>query len=237
MAPEKKKIQLLGKGLNYNGWTPIEEIITGQDYECFVFDSHDELSEDCDLGVLLGYDRIIPESVIASARCGFVLFHSSDLPEGRGWAAIYNTMIGKSQLTQTMLFAAPKVDSGDVLMKAFYPLSGYETENEIRKIDDALTIAMFEKAFEELLTGKVTGTPQDESKATYNKRRTPADSAIDPDLPLRDFVDHLRALPKEAPAFFDYKGRRFNLLLEPAEPGPQLDNSKLTVERLYSLSR
>ena len=54
------------------------------------------------------------------------------------------------------------------------------------------------------------GTP------SYYRKRSPADSRIDPERPLAELFDLLRvADPERYPAHFEYRGRRYRLRLEP----------------------
>jgi len=224
----------LGRGLNEAGWAPLEAIAAAHSHFCTVVARHEDVPATPDLGMLLGYERIVPEDVLRLPRLGFVLFHSSDLPRGRGWAPIYYTMTQRLPLVQTLLFAAPGVDEGNLIAKAHYPLAGSETEREVRRIDDALTLRLFEDSLAPLLAGKVSGKPQDSKDATWWPRRRPEDSAVDPARPLCDLVDHLRALPAAAPAFFQYGGRRFRIRLEAEdECAAPPDPGRIRIERFY----
>jgi UDP-4-amino-4-deoxy-L-arabinose formyltransferase/UDP-glucuronic acid dehydrogenase (UDP-4-keto-hexauronic acid decarboxylating) len=53
-----------------------------------------------------------------------------------------------------------------------------------------------------LLQGKVTETPQDESKATYFGRRTPADGKLVVEKPAEELFNLVRAVTQPYPGAF-----------------------------------
>jgi methionyl-tRNA formyltransferase len=60
-----------------------------------------------------------------------------------------------------------------------------------------------------------TPTPQ-QGTPSYYRRRTPADSEIDPRRPLMDSFDLLRlADPERYPAYFTLHDRKFRITIEP----------------------
>lgn len=224
------KIALLGKGLNFDGWKKISDLLGRKGIDFEIFQNHREISDEFTLGILLGYSRIVPQNILNLPENGFVLFHSSDLPEGRGWAPIYNTIVKGKDLTQTMLYASEKVDLGNILVKATYELEGNEVEEEVKGYDDLITLELLENFIEEIIRKKPLGKPQDESESTWWDKRYPKDSEInDLDSRLIDLINYLRGVPESAPTFFYFKGRKFYLKLIPEEVNGEntFDVSKL----------
>jgi methionyl-tRNA formyltransferase len=226
-------IILLGKGLNKNGWKPLQDFFTSKNLHCEMHSTHETILQKCTIGILLGYSCIIPASVLNMAKFGFVVFHSSDLPEGRGFAPIYNTITRNMNLTQTLCFASEEVDSGNIIAKVRYALYGDELEDEVRLIDDHLTMCLMKDALYPLLSGQVTGSSQEHHDVSWWSRRRPEESKIDPNLQITKLFDHLRALPATAPAFFEHRGRKYFLHLEASEPLRNFDIKKMTMERHY----
>jgi methionyl-tRNA formyltransferase len=223
----------LGKGLSLGGWDPVLAVLERHGLRASVHAGHEDAPRDADLGILLGYRQVAPAEVVFSPRLGALLFHSSDLPRGRGWAPIYAALSRNEPLVQALLFAAAEVDSGNVIAKARYRLEGDETEAEVREIDDRLTLLLLDNALPALLAGQAKGRPQDHARATYTARRTPRDSEVTPDRTLAELFDHLRALPADAPAFFRFRGRTFSLDLRPLDPARGFDPGRLELERYY----
>lgn len=232
MSKKSITVSLLGTGLNGGGWEPVIAFLQERGCTWSVFERHEDVVLS-DMILLLGYDRIVPGDILFIPRLGTVLFHSSDLPEGRGWAPLYNTISRGQNLVQTMLYASEQVDAGELIAKARYPLEGHETEEEVRRYDDELTMELLRDSFPALADGPVPGTPQNEEEATSWPRRTPKDSRIDTDMSIDRLLQHLRALPANAPAFVDIAGRRFFLQLTPKSPGAPFKRSKVVIERFY----
>jgi methionyl-tRNA formyltransferase len=227
-------IVLLGKGLNQNGWRPIEEVLKQKGHQYKIIDDHRELNGSFDLGILLGYSKIVPLYLLNIPEKGFVLFHSSDLPEGRGWAPIYHTIVNKLDLVQTMLYASEEADRGNILAKATYKLKGFEMEHEVRKIDDELTLGLINECIDTVIEKNPVGKTQHVSSGSWWKRRKPEDSKIDPALTIEEAFDTLRALPSSAPAFFDMSGRKFQIKLEPVDKlDSSFDRSAMTIEKFF----
>ena len=229
----KSLITLLGKGFNNGTWNPLVEFFDQRKLTYEMHHTHESVKKECALGILLGYSRVVPASVLDKAQVGFVVFHSSDLPQGRGFAPIYNTISRNMPLTQTLCFAAVEVDCGNVIAKARYKLHGDELEDEVRLIDDHLTMFLIEDALNPLLSGQVEGVPQEHDKASWWSQRTPDESGIDPKTQIAKYFDHLRALPTTAPAFFEYRGRKYFLRLEASNPIRPFDPTIVMLERYY----
>lgn len=227
-------IALVGDGLRFAGWKPITDYINSCGYKYKLFDTHEKIEGKCRLGVLLNYNSILPQSTIELSENGFVLFHSSDLPQGRGWAPIYNTIVRGLPLVQTMLFVEESVDSGPMIAKARYPLEGTELEHEVRNLDEQLTIALVNNCLKDTIEKNIQGKEQIEEDATYWDRRYPEDSEVDILDPLESIVDHLRAVPDDAASFFEYHGRKFVIRISNKESSkPEFEKEKVSLEKFY----
>lgn len=149
-------------------------------------------------------------------RYGRVLvIHASDLPERRGWSPhVWAILAGESVLTVSLLEADDAVDSGDIWSKVKIRLTGTEVCHEINRLLFDSELELMDWAIAN--RAAVRPEPQDGSRATYVRRRMPEDSRVDPDRSVAEQFDLLRtADPERYPAFFDYRGRRFKLVLEP----------------------
>jgi methionyl-tRNA formyltransferase len=162
--------------------------------------------------ISIGNDQIIPAEKLKIPTFGILIFHSSDLPRGRGWAPLFNTIMNHDRfLVQSLIYAEAKVDSGPIIAKAKYPLDEFYSIDDLRKIDDELTLILIKKYIHILWRQKVQGQTQDEALATHYRRRYPADGEIKDFRNLNYVYDLIRALPKEYPAFFIKDGVRINL--------------------------
>lgn len=231
---ENNTVSLLGKGLTAEGWEPVVNRLEEWGYESRIYRDYDDIDEPCRLGIILNYSSIVPRDTLEVPTRGFILFHSSDLPKGRGWAPIYNTMTRGLPLVQTMLYATEQVDAGPMIAKARYPLRGTEVENEVQDFDDKLTIVLIEGCLRDVLESDVTGREQVEKKSTYWEKRSPTDSEIDTRRVVNDVIDHIKALPDEAPPFCEYRDRTYEIDLIPTDPQSiEFDQQRVTLEKYY----
>ena len=73
-----------------------------------------------DLIILWSYRKILKN---ISYYRNIVLFHSSDLPDGKGWAPIFNTLNrNKKFFVISGILPADEVDSGDIICQAKFEI-------------------------------------------------------------------------------------------------------------------
>jgi len=169
------------------------------------------------------YPRLISG---VSATSNFVVFHSTALPDGRGWAPIYNTIVsGKSHYTISGIRLDEGADTGDILIQARFAMRPEYCASVLREWDEEICLRMIRRLLE---CGRVAGRPQEGAGEVY-ARRTPEDNEIDPTRPLGELLDHLRACESAHPAFFVQDGVRFDVSLSPATPPEFPGDLEITV--------
>jgi methionyl-tRNA formyltransferase len=138
-----------------------------------------------------------------------LVIHSSDLPEGRGWSPqVWQVLEGKNEIVVSVIEAAEKVDTGHVWAKRRFALEGHELYDEINEKLFAVWLDLMSYVIEN--AGSSTSEPQDSRAPTYYRRRTIADSRLDPDKSIAEQFDLLRvADPNRFPAFIDIRGHRY----------------------------
>ncbi len=171
--------------------------------------------DDYDLVVLWCYRKIVPG--LASRR-NVMVFHSSDLPDGKGWAPIYYAIAQRRPyFTITGIRPDDEMDSGDVVVKARFRLQADHTAAIVRQWDKRITVMLIAHVLERFDGRPITGVPQ-RSGGSVSLRRRPDDSAVSLDARLEDIVDHLKACESSHPAYFILEGKKMILHVAPAEP-------------------
>ena len=102
-----------------------------------------------------------------------IMLHPSELPKYRGGSPIQNQIINNEKNTCVTLFKMTKnLDDGDVYIQLRMSLSGTLKEifNRISDLGYAGTC--------EIIDNDIKPTKQDDSRASYFKRRKPSDSEI-----------------------------------------------------------
>lgn len=161
---------------------------------------------------LVSCHQIIRKPVRDLFRHTLVL-HASDLPRGRGMSPhIWQILEGANIITLSLLNAEDSLDSGDIWHQARLEFNGTELHDEINAALFAAELKLMTWAIEHC---DQTAPTAQVGESSYYRKRSPADSRIDPSLPLIDSFDQLRvADPVRYPAFFEHRGCCYKVLIE-----------------------
>lgn len=174
--------------------------------------THNEIEEGF-AAFYLGCVKITPPNVLARNERNLVA-HASDLPKGRGFSPwSYAILDGNNDIPLCLLEAVKDVDAGPIIYKENIALEGNELVAEVR---DALGQKIF-KLCQRFLSEEQPpiGTEQT-GEPTYYDRRSPKESILDANKTIAEQFDLLRIVDNNNyPAFFEYRGRKYKLLIEP----------------------
>lgn len=228
---KKYKILFLGPGLYLSGYKEIDKIMKKKFSDKIVFrvsNNHKDINRSYSLVISLGYRQIIPKKYLKIPLKGIIIFHSSDLPEGRGWAPLYYALAEKKEKhTLSLIFADEKIDAGNIIAKAKCDIKIYETLESLREKDDFLVIKLIEKYLMKILEKEIKGKKQ-VGRPTYNKRRFPEASKININEKFKNIYFKLRALDNDAyPGYFSVGGRKFYLKIFPDFKKDKIINYKI----------
>lgn len=164
---------------------------------------------DPDLCVCPGWHQIIGQSVLDVPTEGFVGFHSSPLPRGRGGAPVNWSLIhGEESVTISLFYYTTGVDAGDVLSQRAVPV---EPRDDVSTVFDRLAVAACD-AIDDVAgvlrdgRGRGRATAQSLAEATYRPRRQPQDGLVDWEQSPGELVNWIRAQTHPYPGaytFFD----------------------------------
>lgn len=143
-----------------------------------------------------------------------LVLHASDLPKGRGWSPyIWSILGGANQITVSLLEASDPVDSGAIWLKTTFSLEGHELLPEINEKLFVAETTLMTQAVEQF--GSIEPMRQMGDPGPYMKKRTPADSRLDPCKTIAEQFNLLRVVDSQRyPAFFDYQGKRYLINIE-----------------------
>lgn len=136
--------------------------------------------------------------------------HPTLLPNYRGpTTGAYILLNDERESGSTVHHMTAGMDRGDIVAQSRVALTCFDTIRSLQRKVYAEEPQLVINALTAIESGTHT-RPQDESMASeYPKRRTPADSEVDPTRPLIDLFNHIRACdPQDFPAFFIYNGER-----------------------------
>jgi methionyl-tRNA formyltransferase len=148
-----------------------------------------------------------------------LVLHASDLPKDRGWSPhIWRIVEGAKELTVSLIEAQDSVDTGDIWFQEKISLVGTELLPEINRKLFSLELALMDRAMYQF--NSVSPTPQRCDEGSYRRKRGPDDSRLDPYKSIAEQFDLLRVVDNQRyPAFFEYRGERYTLLITKADRG------------------
>tara|TARA_S200000501_G_scaffold348951_1_gene364644 strand:+ start:425 stop:1066 length:642 start_codon:yes stop_codon:yes gene_type:complete len=181
------------------------------DMENYSFSYLFDMSEVCDFDIviLLGQTKIFPNDFLKRNKLNLVV-HESDLPRGKGFAPVqWQLLKGSSEITVSLIEAAEKFDSGDILNQSTIKFDGTELYDEIREKQATGSIEIisdFLKSYPNISRTKQTG-----SESFYPKR-TLDDGELDISKTIEENFNLLRVGNNDDwPSFFYHKGVKYIL--------------------------
>lgn len=174
-----------------------------------------------DLILSVYYRHMIPEAILELAPLGAFNLHGSLLPKYRGRAPInWAVLHGESLIGMTLHRMVKRPDAGEIIDQEGVAIGSDDTAEEaFRKVLPCATTVLA-RQIDHLLDGTATGTPQDESAASYYGGRTPEDGRIDWLAPAVSVHNLVRAVTDPYPgAFADFAGARLMVWQTKPLPG------------------
>ena len=143
---------------------------------------------------------IIPEEIYGNYEC--VVFHSTDLPFGRGGSPIQNLLVrGIYNTKVSAIKVCPDIDAGPVYIKE--PV--YIGDGSIDQILSNISDIIFKKMIPRFLDEELIPVEQAGTVVSFCRRK-PEQSEIPAGLSQRQLYDYIRMLDGEGypPAFIKY---------------------------------
>jgi methionyl-tRNA formyltransferase len=133
-----------------------------------------------DLFVVVAYGQYIPSRIIELAPFEAINVHPSLLPKYRGSAPIQWAIANGDQETGvSIIYVAKKMDAGDILRQKIFPIDSHETSQTLHDKLAVLGAQLLLGAIDDIRTGKVNRTVQDESQVVEIRKLAKEDGAID----------------------------------------------------------
>lgn len=157
----------------------------------------------------IGFPYLIADKLLALFQPALNV-HPTLLPRYRGpTTAAYILLNDERESGSTVHHMTAEMDRGDIVAQSRIPLTAFDTIRSLQRKVYASEAQLVMVALAALESG-TRARPQDESLASeFPKKRTPADSEIDPSRPLTELFNQIRACdPDEFPAFFMHHGQK-----------------------------
>ena len=195
---------------------------------------------DWDLFVVVAYNFILPEWLLALPKHGVINMHPSLLPKLRGASPIRSAILHdrRDELGISIMLMDEQMDHGPLLMQTpltlnEWPIAGPFLDDMLAEIGGELLAITIPKWTE----GDITPVPQDHDEATYTKKFEKADAelTLDPgNLPTGDEAYQtflkINAFAGVADCFFMQSGKRVKIKAAVLGKDGQLQLLRVTPE-------
>jgi len=178
-----------------------------------------------DLGVVVAFGQFIPKRVRELPSLGYLINgHASLLPRFRGAAPIAHAILaGESETGVSVMRLAREMDAGPVAAMRSIEIGPDETAGALGERLAALTAELIAETVEEIATGRVSWTPQDDSLATLAPKLGREDARLDFSEAAIALVRRVRAMAPSPGAFAMEGDRPLRILAAEATAGPSED--------------
>lgn len=162
-----------------------------------------------DLGIVVGVSQLLGPELLRVPRLGFLGFHPTLLPEGRGRAPIPWAIIKGLTRTGASLFWCDRgADTGDIAAQARVPIYYEDVSETLGARTDEVSCRLLLDLLPRIAQGEIPRVRQDDTQATVWPRRRPEDGRVAWGQPPRAIYDFVRALAHPYPGAFTRRGGR-----------------------------
>tara|TARA_R110000851_G_scaffold246356_1_gene399032 strand:- start:2117 stop:3031 length:915 start_codon:yes stop_codon:yes gene_type:complete len=159
-----------------------------------------------DIGISYGWQRLIPNSILAKFKHGIFGTHASPLglPYGKGRSPLNWSIIRDFRQVYFNLFKYEvKADSGMIYSKTKFEINDWDTIESIKVKDLIVTKSQVGKLIEDYNNNNIKLFSQkDNIEETFFPKRSPKDGKIDLSLGVRDTYNLIRGVTKPFPGAF-----------------------------------
>jgi methionyl-tRNA formyltransferase len=135
---------------------------------------------EADIMIVAAYGLILPQTVLDVPRAGCLNVHASMLPRWRGAAPIQAAILAGDESTGVCLMAMEAgLDTGPVFACDEFPIGVNETAGELHDRIAATGGELLVRHLDDIVSGDLASTPQDDALATYAPKIRSADAELD----------------------------------------------------------
>ncbi len=163
-----------------------------------------------DLGVCVGWRKLIREKIIGTATHGFIGPHGADLPRYRGFAATHYAILNGDPYCGfcIMKYKPGVADNGEICSRFNIPIDESMTIKDLLDKSRPLVIKHIIETIERIENGTLVTEPQDESRSVLSFPRIPEDGELDWHRPAVEIDRLIRAVAKPYPGAFTFFDNR-----------------------------
>lgn len=190
-------------------------------------------STGANIGVVVAYGKILPESLIKSFTLGLINVHGSILPKYRGASPIETAILdGEAVTGPTIMLVEPALDSGPILASASFELSGLNQNQAFQQMASVGRPLLIE-SLSKYLAGGLKPTKQDDVAASFTTKHKKSDGLLNFRSSATQLERQIRAFSSWPTSYFDYHGTRLTIIEAEAV---ELNNN-ISVGQMFVTSR
>ncbi|WP_222832872.1 bifunctional UDP-4-amino-4-deoxy-L-arabinose formyltransferase/UDP-glucuronic acid oxidase ArnA [Pseudomonas sp. SC3(2021)] len=149
------------------------------------------------------YRNLLSEALLTTAKKGAFNLHGSLLPRYRGRAPANWVLVnGETETGVTLHRMVKRADAGAIVAQQRVAIERSDTGLTLHAKLRTAASNLLRDTLPNMLQGRITETPQDESKATVFGRRTPADGKLIWAKPAEELFNLVRAVTRPYPGAF-----------------------------------
>lgn len=161
-----------------------------------------------DVVVIIAYGQIIPASLIAIPRLGWINLHASLLPKYRGAAPINWAIVnGEKRTGVTTMQIDAGLDTGPMLLRQETEVGADETAPELTARLAEIGAPLVAETLQKLQRGEIVPAGQDNSKATHAPPLKKEEGRINWGAPAEQIYNRIRGLQPWPGAFTTFRGK------------------------------
>lgn len=165
-----------------------------------------------ELIVVSTFNQIMTNTIIRIPKYGVVNVHPSLLPQYRGTTPTVWTLInGEEETGISIHFIEDEtIDSGRIILQSRLKIMHEDTDGTLRYRLAELSKTTLSRAIALVLTAdRSSFPPQNESLATYCRKRTIKDAEINKDMPFKKILNLIRAMKPYPGAYLIHNNSKY----------------------------
>jgi len=160
-----------------------------------------------------GWSRLIREPLLSAAKMGVIGFHPTLLPANRGrHPVIWALVLGLEKTGTTFFRMDSGMDAGPIISQRQIRIDENDDAGILYTRIAETAVSQIDELVREISVGGAIGTPQNETIASYWRKRSANDGLIDWRMPATGIRNLVRALrPPYMGAHFVHSGNSFTV--------------------------
>ena len=166
-----------------------------------------------DIIITCAYGQFINKEILSIPKFGCINVHASLLPKLRGGAPIHWAIINQETKTGVSLMdMIQKMDAGDVYLQYECNIENNETYDSLYQKLSSLAYKIVYENFSNLINGKLSKTPQNESNVTFGYNIKKEQTIINFNQNVNNVDAWIRGLSFKPTAIWKYKNQNIKIL-------------------------